>query len=251
MMKYVFIILLSTHILGDFYFQTEKVAERKKEEFKWVLLHSIIYAVISAIMISIVMPGLSYTYTMILTISHGVIDILKFVICSCKLVKDRTEICSNKNIFIIDQMIHLVIIIFVTYSAYNYSTDRLFNNQIRDCFNLIEIPETLVLSLLIKILLIHKPANILISSILEKYKPLEEERDGSKRKNAGRFIGTLERIIMTIFITINQYSVVGLVLTAKSITRYNKISEEPEFAEYYLLGTLLSAICAICVSILF
>lgn len=50
---------------------------------------------------------------------------------------------------------------------------------------------------------------------------------------------------MLIFITISQYSAIGLVLTAKSIARYDKISHEQDFAEYYLLGTLLSTICAI------
>ena len=32
----------------------------------------------------------------------------------------------------------------------------------------------------------------------------------------------------------------GLVFTAKSIARYNKISESPTFAEYYLIGSLFS-----------
>lgn len=34
-------------------------------------------------------------------------------------------------------------------------------------------------------------------------------------------------------------------MTAKSIARYDRISKDQEFAEYYLLGTLLSTICAI------
>ena len=42
-----------------------------------------------------------------------------------------------------------------------------------------------------------------------------------------------------------QISAVGLVLTAKSIARYDRISKDQEFAEYYLLGTLLSTICAV------
>lgn len=32
-------------------------------------------------------------------------------------------------------------------------------------------------------------------------------------------------------------SAIGLVLTAKSIARYGRISKEKNFAEYYLLGT--------------
>ncbi len=64
-------------------------------------------------------------------------------------------------------------------------------------------------------------------------------------KKAGGFIGFLERFIIVIFLAINQYSAIGLILTAKSIARYDKISKDQTFAEYYLLGTLLSAIIAI------
>ena len=56
---------------------------------------------------------------------------------------------------------------------------------------------------------------------------------------------------MTIFLSIGQYSAVGLVLTAKSIARYDKISKDQVFAEYYLLGTLLSSIVAIVVTAAF
>ncbi len=35
---------------------------------------------------------------------------------------------------------------------------------------------------------------------------------------------------------------IGLVLTAKSIARYDKISRSSTFAEYYLIGTLASLI---------
>ncbi len=55
----------------------------------------------------------------------------------------------------------------------------------------------------------------------------------------------LERLIIVIFLSINQYSAIGLVLTAKSIARYDRISNDQAFAEYYLLGTLLSTIMVI------
>ena len=72
-----------------------------------------------------------------------------------------------------------------------------------------------------------------------------------KDKSVGRHIGTLERIIMMIFISIQQFSAVGLVLTAKSIARFDKIQKERDFAEYYLLGTLSSTICAVIISMAF
>lgn len=49
---------------------------------------------------------------------------------------------------------------------------------------------------------------------------------------------------MLLLLSINQYSEIGLVLTAKSIARYEKIKEK-DFAEYYLFSTLLSALIAV------
>lgn len=86
---------------------------------------------------------------------------------------------------------------------------------------------------------------------MQSYKPINKENNNTENtKKAGRMIGTIERIIMLFFLLIKQYSSVGLVLTAKSIARYNKISEDKEFAEYYLLGTLLSTICVLMISII-
>lgn len=41
---------------------------------------------------------------------------------------------------------------------------------------------------------------------------------------AGATIGLLERVVMSICIIFNQFASIGLVFTAKSIARYNKIN---------------------------
>lgn len=64
-------------------------------------------------------------------------------------------------------------------------------------------------------------------------------------KQAGKIIGFLERLTFIMCICISQYSAIGLVLTAKSVARYDKISKDQEFAEYYLIGTLFSVLCSI------
>lgn len=51
-------------------------------------------------------------------------------------------------------------------------------------------------------------------------------------------------IFVLIFLSIGQYSAIGLVLTAKSIARFDRISKE-DFAEYYLPGTLISTVIVI------
>ena len=73
----------------------------------------------------------------------------------------------------------------------------------------------------------------------QKYQPKDNQKMDTI-PGAGATIGLLERIVMSICIIFNQFASIGLVFTAKSIARYNKISESPTFAEYYLIGSLFS-----------
>ncbi|MCM1258048.1 MAG: hypothetical protein NC307_09370 [Roseburia sp.] len=44
-------------------------------------------------------------------------------------------------------------------------------------------------------------------------------------------IGTVERLIMLILLSVDHYAAMGFVLTAKSIARYDKIAKDVKFAE--------------------
>lgn len=55
----------------------------------------------------------------------------------------------------------------------------------------------------------------------------------------------MERLFILFMLSLHQYAVLGLILTAKSITRYKKISEDPQFSEYSLIGALLSSLFVI------
>lgn len=251
MIRYNLIVLLITHVLCDFYFQSQKMAENKQKKLCWVLIHSALYAIAAMVILTILMPGLPWRYSLCFVFLHAIIDIAKYAFCNLKCVSSLSFLNSKQNIFIVDQLFHILTVFAVVYSIRDFGSDVLYNNVIKNIFDVFGVSETIILEWIIKILLIHKPANIFISNMLSAYRPDSKRSATVSDKNAGRFIGTLERIIMTILISINEYSAVGLVLTAKSIARYDKISKEQAFAEYYLLGTLLSTICAIGVSIVF
>ena len=104
------------------------------------------------------------------------------------------------------------------------------------------------------ILLLLKPANITIMQFTKKYRPMTtitesnddiDEDISVNNDNAGALIGSLERLLIALLISVGQYAAIGLVLTAKSVARYNKIAEDKQFAEYYLLGTLSSTLYAV------
>ncbi len=63
-------------------------------------------------------------------------------------------------------------------------------------------------------------------------------------------IGMLERTITAILLLCNQFAAVGLVITAKSIARFKQM-ENKEFAERYLIGTLLSLSVPMILTIVF
>lgn len=233
------------HIIGDFYFQTENMAENKKKSLKWVLLHCLLYLVS---MLLFTLPLMSIEILLgafTASVLHSVIDILKYIISRNI---DDSDIL-DRNMFFIDQLLHIIILFLISFTLVLCDVLHNTNYIFAELFNIIEVSEFRAIHWLCALLVIHKPANIIISKLIKQYKP-EDEQEQEKDKKAGRFIGTLERIIILIFISINQYSAIGLVLTAKSIARYEKIIKKKNFAEYYLLGTLLSALIAIVTSYL-
>lgn len=245
MFREYFMLLLLGHILGDFYIQTKIMADKKEKSVKWVLIHGLCYW---GIMILVSLPIMSFKIavaTTVVVILHFVIDVVKFSYLSFLMKKDRMKQVIERNVFFVDQILHVVSLIGIAYWLVVSNVTINEWRVIKDFFNVIGISESIIISWMLGLLIIHKPANIAIQKLLMIYKPKNNEEAKQNNNNAGRFIGTVERIIMLIFLSIGQYSSIGLVLTAKSIARYDRISKEKDFAEYYLLGTLISTVIVI------
>jgi len=67
--------------------------------------------------------------------------------------------------------------------------------------------------------------------------------------NTGRLIGLLERIFVFLFVLLNQYTAIGFILAAKGVARFQDFKSRT-FAEYVLIGTLLSTLFAFLISYL-
>jgi len=63
-------------------------------------------------------------------------------------------------------------------------------------------------------------------------------------KNAGMYIGWMERCLVITAIAVQSPALVGLILTGKSIARFPEI-KDARFAEYFLIGTLMSVSIAV------
>jgi hypothetical protein len=203
------------------------------------------------------------------------------------ILKLRTEdsiLCKESYIYLVDQLLHIITIIFVAFLFNKTSID--IYNWVIPFLEFIQIDVMVISRWVLLILLIYKPINITYGKIFSAYKPLckEEEREidaskdktnnlhiaeiqsnnkssmkmnisshnklkndkrNEKDKRAGAVIGFMERLIIVIFLSLQEYAAIGLVITAKSIVRYDRISSEQEFSEYYLIGTLFSFISAL------
>jgi len=235
MFKLLFTIFLIMHVLGDFYSQSDDLSKKKKEEYKYVVKHSFIYLLVSC--------GCAILFWSVpLLVSSAFLAVLHFAVYSVKFIYTKGKE-ANSMVFAVDQLTHICFITvaaaILSFTNYEIKLMPAISGLVSEATN---EPNT-VLAWTGLLLLSAKPANILIKHMVIKYKPAI--LDSNNSNGAGAFIGTLERIIILLLISVNQYSAIGLVLTAKSVARYNKISEDKEFAEYYLLGTLLSALYAI------
>ena len=250
MFREYFTVFLLGHILGDFYLQRDKMAKRKDQSIRWIFIHGIVYLIT---MMFVILPFISYELivgVIFASTLHFLIDIIKHIYLLVIENKGKKTIELERDIFFLDQGLHFLCLIIVAYLLASANKLAIRFSWIEMFFYVSNIPLMKFLSWILALLITHKPANIVIQNLLKKYKVKEDQVDKENDKNAGRFIGTVERIIMLIFLSINQYSAIGLVLTAKSIARYDKISKDKDFAEYYLLGTLISTVLAIVASFL-
>ena len=68
----------------------------------------------------------------------------------------------------------------------------------------------------------------------------------SNKIELGKYIGILERAIILLSLYINQYSLIPMLLTAKSIIRFPEVEKGGKgYVEYYLIGTLTSFFLAL------
>ncbi len=243
-------LFLLGHIVGDFYIQFNKMAEKKKKKISWILIHSASYL---GTMILVIIPVISWKLILIaiiLGILHLITDLGKHFLTLAIDKREKMTYKIDRNLFFIDQGLHLICIILVAYIIIVWDIAIGGPKWFSSFFNIINISESQVLSWFLAILIIHKPSNIGIQKLLMIYRPENKKEDTKKNSSVGSLIGTIERIVILIFFGIKQYSAIGLILTAKSIARYDKITKEKNFAEYYLLGTLISALVGIVVSLM-
>lgn len=239
------VMLLLCHFIGDYYLQTNKMAQSKETGIRQTLIHAVFYAVpFIFYLLGLIFLDLLNTATVgvvvFIIVSHAVIDLIK-----C-LVERRTNQTESGNgefkriVYPADQILHLIIVAAGAFFLSSFTDSVRFSPEIYLFFKCVLFA-----------VVIAKPVNISFKKIFEKYQPVqktnENENEAASITGAGATIGILERLLMGILIGIGQYAALGLVIAAKSIARYDQISKNKTFAEYFLIGTLYSVLATLVV----
>ena len=160
--------------------------------------------------------------------------------------------------FLVDQGLHLLLIIMIWQLV-----GLRFNPAVGNFYGLLLLPKTLavfkanltpevkfslnhLLSAAIVYVYITFGGAFFIRKLLDwigKSGPASEGQ-AIEFARTGHFIGILERFLILTLVINNALTAVAFVFTAKSIARFSELNNR-QFAEYYLIGTLLSTAIAI------
>lgn len=223
--------LFLAHLIGDFLLQSTRWVihkEANKIASKYLYFHIVVHFAVTMLLLW----DLSYwKFALIIAISHYLIDLAKLY---------ANPLFKNKSIlFFIDQFLHIVVLYTCVY----------FGNFMEHTITLIE---QLDWSLVTAIVFVSFPAAIIMAKLLEGMSA-KIELDHKSLPNAGKYIGIIERLFVLAFIIVGRWEAIGLLITAKSVFRFNDLKESNnrKLTEYILIGTLLSFGLAIVTGIIY
>ena len=237
-----FLAVYLAHLLTDFVFQTDRLVSKKhRGEWHSYLVHGATHYITVLALVALADPHrfLSLYFQLIavsLSIVHLLVDWAKFSLANSRLIPD------NVLGFVLDQIIHLATVIGAVLLLVHPSLQTLGLWLMRTRL----LQEKILLVLVVYILVIFGGGYF----IRELIGPLWREEPGQKTKeheeviNAGLYIGWLERFLVLTALFLQSPATVGFILAAKSIARYPEL-KSVRFAEYFLIGTLLSVTIAI------
>ena len=231
-------LLLIAHLIGDFFLQPTSLVNNKKNSIKGLIIHTLVYTLI--VLFILLLFGNIWEiifWTALTFASHFVIDYLR--IKATKKWKNNTFSFWS---FIVDQLMHLVMIVII--SLVIKSNLNSIGIAICNITFLRDIYFNKVLDYCLAFLVVLTPASVFIKHFFNYIFNNIEICDNNDSDNAGALIGMLERVVILLLGALGLYGSIALVLTAKSLARFKQL-EDKNFAEKYLVGTLISLIIAI------
>ncbi|MFH1118456.1 MAG: DUF3307 domain-containing protein [Bacteroidota bacterium] len=220
-----FIRLLIAHLAGDFIFQQKSwVVHRASMKWKsgYIYANAGIVAALSWLLSGYFNCWL---IPVLIFIVHAGIDVAK------------SYAPDHPAVFAVDQVLHLTATVLAVW-FYLSLTEIVLGFQ----WLYTNLP---LWTYIAAYLIVMWPMGIIIAMLTRRWQ--SDYENGEGLRDAGKYIGMLERMLILTFIFMNQFSAVGFLVAAKSVLRFGDIrdSNSRKGTEYILIGTMISFAAAI------
>jgi hypothetical protein len=232
-----FLGLYLSHLLTDFVFQSDRmITDKKRSSALAYAEHGAIHFFSAVLFLGFAIPGLAlrwgfYASILGLALVHLAIDWLKL-----RLVRSET-LADGAATFLADQALHALTVFLTAWLLIRPPFWTLLE-KFHWAQSAIEKP--LVVSVVyVGVIFGGGYAVRFLTRPLTKQDMSILGETTNEMQYAGMYIGWLERFVVLTALVLQSPATVGLILTAKSIARYPEM-KSVRFAEYFLIGTLLS-----------
>jgi hypothetical protein len=235
--------LLVVHFITDFFLQSDEGIRQKqlygiRSNSLWI--HSLIITVLSWIAIGNLND---WVQAIIIGFSHLLIDWGKIMMTQKAQMKSKKGL--QLRLFLADQLCHILIIVLVwLWLIDGWQALQVLGTRAWMHYHLF-------MGILAYVFVIG-PVSYMVKFLTEKWiTDLEHAEVGLK--DAGMWIGYLERTLILTFVFLDQYAAIGLLVTAKSVLRLIDKPDAPRIemgnhlqfnarkhTEYVLIGTFIS-----------
>lgn len=234
--------LLIAHCLSDFFLQPNSwVADKKNKVWAsgYLYIHVLMTGIVTGLFLWNILLGGA---VLIITLSHLLIDGLK-------MQAERHFKKADFYLFVIDQLLHITVIILIWLWIINgWANCAKMINSVAGNYS--------VWLKGLGYIFVTTPVGYIINFLTRKWN--NDLTYNDSLRDAGKWIGILERLLILTMVFINQFSAIGFLVAAKSILRVtdkpDKLSPDPtmgrpfssrKHTEYILIGTFLSVGIAI------
>ena len=233
--------LYVAHLLTDIVLQTSRMVNLKRGgKSSGYGLHGAVHYAAAIVLVGFFVPGTLFSLrfqiaVVLLTMVHLAIDWCKVTVAK------RHPAADGALAFTIDQLVHVVTVFFAAWWIVRAPPAH---EMIR-VLGILRRPDNRILLLMVVYLAVIFGAGYLIRFLTKPLtRDLKLSESHAQLGNAGMFIGWLERFLILSALFEHSPATAGLILAAKSIARYPEFKRE-QFAEYFLIGTLLSISAAV------
>ena len=224
--------LLIVHLLGDFFLQPRTWVDHRNT-YHYLSNRLYIHSALHAFMAWMAVGDLAlWQVPLIIFITHFLMDLYK-----------SYRHHHQTSWFVVDQAVHFLVII----GLWKWLFAPEFTFGLPGYLSDVQI-----LTIFTAVLFLTLPSAVFIGIATRRWRKKVEQDKKKTLKDAGMWIGIIERLLVFLFALSGQYEAVGFLLAAKSIFRFGDLrkAKEKNQTEYLMIGSLLSFGIAVLISVL-